>query len=85
MDQPITNPISGSSLDFLQTCQGVNQDVREDPELDNIVSGLMFGLNEAKNNIALDYAWPIRYLKNIRGRGVRPDSNILSLKSVRFQ
>ena len=24
VDQPITNPISGSSLDFLQTCPGVN-------------------------------------------------------------
>ena len=68
MYQPITDPISGSSLDFSQTCPGVNQDVREDPELDNIVSGLIFGLNEAKNNFALDYAWPIRYLKNIRGQ-----------------
>ena len=35
VDQPITDPISGSCLDFSLTCLGVNQDVREDPELDN--------------------------------------------------
>ena len=34
--QPITDPISGSSLDFSKTCPEVNQDVRVDPELDNI-------------------------------------------------
>ena len=37
VDQPITDPISGSSLDFLYTCLEDNQDVREDPELDNYV------------------------------------------------
>ena len=36
VDQPITDPISGSSLDFLKTCLRVNQDVREDPDLDII-------------------------------------------------
>ena len=34
--QPITDPVSGSSLDVSKTLPGVNQDVREDPKLDNI-------------------------------------------------
>ena len=34
VDQPITKPITGSSLDFLETYPGVPQDMREDPELD---------------------------------------------------
>ena len=34
MDQPIADPISGSSLRFLNFTRG-NQELREDPELDN--------------------------------------------------
>ena len=50
VDQPITDPISGSSLDFLETCLGVNQDVREDPELDNIIHVILLK-NVLRQNI----------------------------------
>ena len=36
MDQPITITIARSSLDVSLTYPGVNQDVKKDPELDNI-------------------------------------------------
>ena len=53
--QPITHPISGSSLDFSLTCPGVNQDVREDPELDrNTPSQGITGLAR-KIKIKLDW------------------------------
>ena len=49
VDQTITNPISGSSLDFSKSCLGVNQDVREDPELDNLIK--KFQLSSSLNLI----------------------------------
>ena len=36
VDQPIANPIAESSLDVSWTYPEANQDVNEDPELDNI-------------------------------------------------
>ena len=41
MGQPITDSISGSPLDVTETYPGVNQDVREDPEPDQIDFGFV--------------------------------------------
>ena len=52
------DPISGSSLDVVSTCPGVNQDAREDPELDKrtllvVLSDNIFFTNVQYINVLL--------------------------------